>query len=165
MQKTYYFITIDKTQSTVAPTKDEYKLLLDALSEKYQLSLEVRCPVQCFEFKKKGNKLKGTLVHNWLHYHGILTSEKVRRRKLKIIKKGYSIKIIELETMRDVLFYSGYIQKHMTDQTDYNFVPPSKCENVFDEYAFTDSDSVTTEVQPCCGDIHRPTDNNSVSID
>lgn len=143
--KTYYFLTVDKVLGTEYPSKDEYFSVLDELCQKYSLRHDNKNHVECFEYKKKGNKRKGTQVFDWVHYHGIYVTDKEHKRDLKLFKLGYSIKAIKIKDISDMLRISGYIQKSMIDQVGYSrplssesLAVSKKMNNIFDEYAFED---------------------------
>lgn len=113
----FYFITIDKVFSMEQPTRQEYFDLLTDLCVTYAMTLG-KYPVRCLEFKKKGNKRQGTLVHTWPHLHCIVSTEREHTRGLKMYKKGYSINVKELHSSLDVLCTAGYIHKFSMDQVE-----------------------------------------------
>lgn len=116
----YYFLTIDKCNTESMPTKPLYNGIINALL--LRNNAEAVSPrLSCFEYKHKSLKYP-----KWLHYHGIIYTEKYQMYT-GWRQPGYSIKLLLVKTMADMCRIAGYIQKDKIDLSDLE--PLSICLN------------------------------------
>lgn len=104
----YYMITLDKCKLDKKPTKEDYYSLLLIFNKHFQ-KFE-RTKIECFEYKNKGNKYK-----KWIHYHGIIKSDKFLIYT-KFKATGYSIKLEYLKNISDIERATEYIIKYKKDE-------------------------------------------------
>ncbi len=104
MKIRYYMITIDKCKKDVAPTKNDFKVILFQFKIKLQFNLE---NLFCYEYK----------INKWIHYHGIISSKQFLNYT-DFKKTGYSFKIKYLKTTIDLLGAIRYINKCKIDKVD-----------------------------------------------
>ncbi len=116
----YYFLTIDRAESKlrIKPTKEMYYNVFYKLQLRTKMDYtNLKFPVRCFEYKKKGSIKKGNKVCDWLHYHCIVQC-KTKVDYSQCVIKNYSIVWKPIHDLQTMSFYAGYINKDKSDKVD-----------------------------------------------
>lgn len=102
MKKTYG-CTIARALLDKPPTREDVCNIRNKFYEDFDCT-ESSFSVHCFELKRNG----------WLHYHSTIMAPYITFNKVKY--KGWSIKLVMLNTPYQIINWCGYVQKNKVDK-------------------------------------------------